>query len=204
MVEFAEEKPIPQQPERRPEPAAGAWIEVLVAPRAAFTTLLREESEGAALLLTGLAGTLLLLAGAHAETQETTLRLVYLLFFCLCAGPMLGWFFLYFFSALLTWVGDWLGGRGVPGPVRGAVGWSSLPVVLTSVPYLLLKGAPGTGWLPAAGAVYALVLLVAGLSVAHRFSLARATLCLALVLVLALLPALGILAVYGLLILQPS
>lgn len=190
MVTLSTMHPQGRLPEDRPIEGAPmpAWLAAVVSPRAALPRLLDEECEPVALLYTALAGITLLLAGASEKELSSSVRIGYMVFFCVILGPIAGWTALYLLSFLLTWTGEWLGGRGLSDPVRGAVGYASLPLVPAGCVVLALGEWAGAGWFYLPAAMYAVYVLLVGVAAAHRFSRARAAAALALSLILIAAP----------------
>ncbi|MBE7558250.1 hypothetical protein HS125_04620 [bacterium] len=164
-----------------------AWLAAVVSPRARCRALLDEECEPVALLYTALAGITLLLAGASEKELSSSVRIGYMVFFCVILGPIAGWTALYLLSFLLTWTG----GGGEDGAVGPCAGRGGLRQSAARARRMRRAGAGRMGGrrlvLSARGDVAVYVLLV-GVAAARTGSVVRAAAALALSLILIAAP----------------
>lgn len=58
-------------------------------------------------------------------------------------GPIAGLIGLYFFAAMISWTGKWIGGKAPSGNIRAAIAWSGVPMIwklILWIPLLILFG----------------------------------------------------------------
>ena len=163
-------------------------MRLFVSPRAGAGELIAHEGETTALLVSGIAGIVLALAGASVAALESGVQIGYMIFFCMVAGPFLGWTFVYFFSISLSFIGEWLGGIGMSDPIRVVLAWCMIPWTLALVLSGLLGDLPGVSPLSAVLSLYVLWVFLVGLSVAQRVSLLRSLLSILILAVLVAAP----------------
>lgn len=173
------------------------WLSMWFSPRATMGRIAAHDPEAMVFFLASIGGISGLVDHAAERHLGDQLGWPVIVLLAVIFGPVTGVLGVYFSGWLLRLTGRWIGGRGTPEGVRAAIAWSNLPtlaVLLLRIPEIALFGqdlftrtAPAisqslglrmilSGFVLAQGglALWALVLLVLGLSAVHRFSAWRA------------------------------
>lgn len=202
--------------------AGNPWFAIWTRPRMVMRWVLANDPTRnvPGLILGGAAASALSNVGENATTL-TELAVAFGLSMVL--GTALGFLITYFVGTwLLRMVGGWLGGQGDATAVRAAIAYSQIPniwgSIVSAVALIALIGMMATGSFDASGglgvgmfiliglglimlviSVWSLVVLVATLSVAHRFSIGHSIGTIVLVALMIVAVVLAIIAPFFLL-----
>ena len=106
------------------------WVSMWTRPRTTIQQIVDENPEHYVWVLAALAGIGRVLDRASIRNMGDRVEFPLILLLALVAGPIGGLVSLYIGSALIRWTGNWMSGKASSGEVRTAVAWSSLPMVV--------------------------------------------------------------------------
>lgn len=116
------------------------WLTILIQPRKTIHKIVDSDPQRYVVILAILAG----IANAFSQSRDVTgdsLPLSLVLLFIIGAGALGGLLGLWISGGILTWTGEWFGGKASSEYVRAAMAWSAVPAILSlffALPALLL------------------------------------------------------------------
>lgn len=119
------------------------WFSMWTKPRATIQQIIDNNPQHLVLLLAAIAGFGEALNRASMKSLGDRFEWPYIFVIAAVAGPIAGIVGLYIGSALLRWVGSWLGGEATAQEIRAAIAWAgvlSIWSILLWVPELALFG----------------------------------------------------------------
>lgn len=120
------------------------WFAIWYKPRSVIKQILDTKITPHIFILPVLGGIYILLSKAITRNIGDLINIPTILFTSVIFGPLLGFIWVYVLSGLLTWSGQWIGGRGSYKELRIAVTWSLVPLVwslfLLLIPQIIMFG----------------------------------------------------------------
>jgi hypothetical protein len=119
------------------------WLKIWVAPKETIRAIVNFDPAYRFPLLSGIYGLPLLLHAAQTCSLAEGLPLEWIILGALVLAVFAGMLSITIVSALLTWTGRWIGGRGSFKTVRAAVTWSNVPNLVNLFCWIVLMFAFG-------------------------------------------------------------
>ena len=172
------------------------WLRMWVKPRETIRGIVTKDPDFRLYHLAAIYGFPMLLQFAQSLSLATTYSFWAILIASMLLSIVAGMLGFTISSALVHWIGKWLGGVGSFREIRAAIAWSSVPNVAVIVLWIILMGLFGgglfykefpemalTGWLYGVTSlifvlmtvlsVWSFILLITGVSEVQKFSVWR-------------------------------
>lgn len=185
------------------------WTE----PRMIFQYIIEKKYKKYFLLLVVLAGIANALDRASLQDKGDKSELSTILFGSIIGGALLGWLSFYIYSALLSWTGKWISGKGNTEMLYRSLIYSQLPTIVAlffvALQILLYGKSVFTSELPFFGSslflqilfyfliicevalgIWSFVLTIVGISEVQKFSIGKALLNILLAILVIIIPIL--------------
>jgi hypothetical protein len=115
------------------------FAKIWLKPTATLTYILKNCPEKYMMILFIIGGTINAIEQAIERSYITEMPLLALLLIAAFAGAVLGWMGYFFYAWVLSWAGNWIGGKAEPSKFRTIIAWSLVPIISSS-----LLTLPGT------------------------------------------------------------
>ncbi|WP_084004454.1 Yip1 family protein [Terasakiispira papahanaumokuakeensis] len=116
--------------------ALNPWISMWTKPRATIQHIIDTNPEQSVMLLAAIYGFSQALDRASVRDLGNSFDWPYILLIAAVLGPISGIIYLYLGSAIMRWVGGWMGGTASPQAVRAALAWSCIPMIWALILWL--------------------------------------------------------------------
>lgn len=114
------------------------WTKIWVKPRETIKQIVSFDPKYAFLFLAGVYGFNMLLHMAQNISLGKDFSLIGILGGSVILSVFLGMLMISITSGLLLWTGKWIGGKGTYYPIRAAVAWSNVPIIVNVILWLVL------------------------------------------------------------------
>ena len=119
------------------------WLQIWVHPRQTMQEILNYDVKYRFVLLSGIYGFPLVLSFAQSLSLGRSMSLSIIFLISLVLAVFIGMLGITISSAILYWIGKWIGGQGSYLEVRSAVAWSNVPNAIQIVLWLVLLAGFG-------------------------------------------------------------
>ena len=116
--------------------ALNPWVSMWTKPRATIQQIVDADPQRLVLILAAISGFAKVLDRARMSSLGDELEWPYIFLIAAIAGSIGGIIVLYIGSALIRWVGSWIGGIASSQDIRAAVTWSSVPIIWALICWL--------------------------------------------------------------------
>ena len=191
------------------------FIGILTSPREAFSFINTYQYQKHVSLLLVLAGISRTFDRASTKNMGDNFSLWGVITFCIIIGAICGWLIYYLYSAMISWTGKWLNGKGNTDSILRVMAYALIPSILALlflIPQIAIYGNEmfkSDGDITSGGIVsniivygaillefslgiWTLVLCVIGLSEVQKISIAKSILNLFLPAIVIIVPVLAI------------
>ena len=175
------------------------FTKIWTSPRKIFTRINDEDYSKYVVVLLALSGISRAFGQAANQNWGDRMSIWVILGVCIIAGGLIGWVSYYIYAALISWTGKWLKGEGNTDSILNIMAYAMLPSIVALIFLVPQIGVYGNEMFKADGdivnaglisnifvylslflelafAIWAIILIVIGVSVVQKFSIGKAIL----------------------------